>query len=131
MPEHVLAEYEGQVALAGIHMPEADVQPGQLLTLRSTWVARDGEHPDLKAFVHLLDAEGVLRAQHDGLDCPAPYWMAGDVVVQMHYLQLPGDLPAGAYTVRVGLYDRQTLAAYPLLDGQSSHEVGVIEVSDE
>ncbi len=92
---------------------------------------KGGEHPDLKAYVHLLDAEGALRAQHDGLDCPAPFWLEGDVIVQMHYLQLPGDLPAGAYTVRVGLYDRQTLAPYPLLDGQSSYEVGMIEVSDE
>jgi len=131
VPERVLAEYEGQVALAGMHVPEADVLPGQLLTLRSMWVARDGDHPDLKAYVHLLDAEGALRAQHDGLDCPAPFWMEGDVIVQMHYLQLPEDLPTGAYTVRVGLYDRQTLAPYPLLDGRSSYEVGMIDVGDE
>ena len=130
-PERVLAEFEGQVALAGVHMPRADVQPGQLLALQSTWVSRGGDHTDLKAYVHLLGADGELRAQHDGLDCPAPYWLEGDVIVQMHTLQLPGDLPPGAYTVRVGLYDRQTLVPYPLLDGQSSYEVGMIEVADE
>jgi len=131
VPKQVMAEFEGGVALAGVHIPEADAQPGQLLALRTTWIALGGEHPDLKAYVHLLDAEGALRAQHDGLDCPAPFWLEGDVIVQMHTLQLPGDLPAGVYAVRVGLYDRQTLAPYPLLDGQSGYEVGMIEVGDE
>lgn len=125
-----LAVYEGGTALLGVELPPGPVAPGQTLTLLSTWKALDDVHSDLKAFVHVLDETGALRAQHDGLDCPAQFWRAGDVIVQLHKLTLPADLAPGPHMVSIGLYDRQTLAPYPLLDGSASFEVGTLEIAD-
>lgn len=82
--------------------PEADGRPLQLLTM---WQVEGSLPEDLAVFVHLLDEEGQLAAQHDGFDAaPATLW-PGDVVVQRHVLS-PETVPDGRYTLQVGLYRR-------------------------
>ncbi|MBN1249109.1 MAG: glycosyltransferase family 39 protein [Anaerolineae bacterium] len=129
-PAQRLVVYEGGAVLVDAELPATRIQAGETLTFVSTWLAQGEAHPDLKAFLHVVDATGALRAQHDGLDCPAPFWRAGDVIVQVHRLELPADLPSGTYSVRIGLYDRQTLTPYTLLDGSPSYEAGTLEVGD-
>ena len=55
-------------------------------------------------FLHALSG-GELVAQHDGLDAPAMWWRAGDLLVQEHHLP-----PAGEDDIdlRLGVYDPQT-----------------------
>lgn len=69
-------------------------------------------------FVHLLDADGQLVAQHDGAPVggayPFPLWQTGTLVVDRHTLALPADLPPGRYTLAVGIYDPDTLARWPV-----------------
>ena len=91
---------------------------GERVTLLSHWRAVSGAHPPTKIFLHLVDAAGQIRAQHDGLDAPARFWRAGDQIVQRHTLVLPAALPPGAYDLRIGLYDPATLAPYPTHDGR-------------
>jgi hypothetical protein len=62
--------------------------------------------------VHLLDAEGQVLAQHDGVPAvgfrPTSGWAAGEVVLDSHWLVAPG---AGAFDgarLSVGLYDPAT-----------------------
>ncbi|MGC9346628.1 MAG: ArnT family glycosyltransferase, partial [Anaerolineae bacterium] len=96
--------------------------------LITRWRSESDDHPDLKVAVHLLDSEGEVQAQHDGLDCPARFWRTGDQILQLHRISLAEPATPGRYTVRVSLYDRQTLAPYPLLDGQPYYEAGSIDV---
>lgn len=69
-------------------------------------------------FVHLLDADGQLVAQHDsapvGGAYPFPLWQPGSLVADRHTLVLPGDVPAGSYTLAVGIYDPDTLMRWPV-----------------
>lgn len=118
------------VSLLDVAVSGSSARAGQTLELVSTWVAA-GETPTpaLKIFVHLVDADGVLVAQHDGLDCPAIYWQPGDRLVQLHRLPLPEDLAPGLYALRMGLYDEQTLAPLALEDGRRYEEIRVIDVS--
>ncbi len=58
--------------------------------------------------MHLLDAEGAIVAQSDatpGPDYPTNRWLAGEVVLDSHQLELPSGLTPGVYTVVTGLYD--------------------------
>ncbi|MDI9547235.1 MAG: phospholipid carrier-dependent glycosyltransferase [Chloroflexota bacterium] len=78
------------------------------LDLTLVWQAQTSPHGNYKAFVHLLDAEGAIVAQSDatpGPDYPTNRWLAGEVVLDSHQLELPSGLTPGVYTVVTGLYD--------------------------
>lgn len=123
------AAFSGGASLTAVSMPDADrFVPGATVSLISRWVAGEEVAPASKIFVHLVDGEGAVRDQHDGLDCPSRFWRAGDLIIQRHDLQLPDDLPPGRYAVRIGMYDQETLAPYPLSDGSSYYELTTVDV---
>ncbi len=57
-------------------------------------------------FLHAVDEAGSIMAQFDGLDAPATYWQAGDILVQEYcYLtkkKTPTELRLGVYDPRNG-----------------------------
>ncbi len=79
---------------------------GQQLEVTLYWLAVRSLDRDYRAFVHAVDAGGNLVAQHDGQPglefSPTTRWMAGELVIDRHYLGLPATpvtLYAGMYTV--------------------------------
>ncbi len=83
-----------------------DASPGVEVTL--AWQAQTSPHGSYNTFVHLLDAGGVIVAQSDSVPGPGyatNRWLAGEIVLDRHRLELPADLPPGAYTLVTGLYD--------------------------
>ncbi len=62
-----------------------------------------------KVFVHLLDANGVPRAQADVIPLngarPTWSWRPGEIVTDEIALKIPVDLPAGTYRLTTGLYN--------------------------
>ncbi len=56
--------------------------------------------PNTKLFLHLVDVDGNLLAQHDGLDAPHRFWQTGDLLVQLH--SVPQD--SAAAELRLGAY---------------------------
>ncbi len=92
------------------------------------------EHPpllDYSVFVHLLNADGVLVAQHDGPPgagyAPTTTWGADQRIADQHSLLLPADLPAGDYTLAVGLYNPLT-GERLALDGGDSLPLTVVHL---
>ena len=79
-------------------------QEENALALLSFWRVRQTPEAALKIFVHLLDKEGQLVAQHDGLDVEWSTLRPGDEFAQLHPIPLPPDLPPGAYALQIGLY---------------------------
>lgn len=77
-------------------------------------------------FIHLLNAEGRPVAQADGQPAqwtrPTSTWAGGETIIDRHALWIPGDAPAGAYTLRVGLYQPATGQRLLLPNGQDSVE---------
>jgi hypothetical protein len=73
---------------------------------------------DYKVFVHLVDGEGVLRAQDDSVpgewQRPTRGWAEGEVVVDAHALEVPEEAPPGVYTLYAGMYDADTLQRLPI-----------------
>ena len=88
-----------------------DSQPDQL-TLMTTWRIRQplttNPAPSLKIFIHLLNAEGQVVAQYDGLDVRLTGLQPGDELAQLHQLPLPPELPPGPYALQIGLYEVET-----------------------
>ena len=120
--------FRGGLTLLDMVLPAGAPRPGDTLTVVSIWRVVGETHPDLKIFVHAVDDEGDLVAQHDGMDCPARFWAPQDTIVQVHRIQLPGDLETQQVRLRIGLYDRQTLVPYPVLDGRPYLDVGDIDL---
>jgi hypothetical protein len=85
---------------------------GQDLALITTWRAGAQVVAPLQMFVHVLGADGSIVAQQDHLDVPAFGWRAGDVIAQVHRINLPA---AAQYSnIAVGLYDPDSNARLPV-----------------
>ena len=107
------ATFGDKIQLLGYTISEP--RPGEALDLTLFWQVSEplgDEVPSLNVFTHVLDGSWQLVANHDSIPGngihPTPSWMPGMTVVDTHTIQLPPDLPAGSYEVRVGLYDPES-----------------------
>ena len=113
----------GQIELLGYDTAH---QPGKLaVTLH--WRALRPPAQDYAVFVHLLDAQGQIIAQHDGQPqdgaYPTSVWDTGEVVTDEHMLDLPADLPTDTYRLRVGWYLPATADRLPVVGDGDSVEI--------
>ena len=112
-PDNLLpARFADQIDLQGYSLSDHFIVPGESLDLTLFWSPRGRPARDYTVFVHLLDSQGQLKGQADAPPASGKYptsvWDAGELVADLHALSLAPDLPAGEYTVAVGLYDPQT-----------------------
>jgi hypothetical protein len=72
------------------------------------WRAEAETHISHHVFLHLLDPDGRLVAQSDGIPAnwtrPTTGWLPGEYITDVHALTIPPDTPAGDYTLYAGLY---------------------------
>ncbi len=96
-----------QIALTTSGVP-AQLAPGGTLAFQLLWESLARTSADYTVFVHVVDAAGVNVAQQDhpplARFAPTRLWEPGLRLLDPYQLTLPTDLPAGDYTVRVGLY---------------------------
>lgn len=95
------------VSLLAQQSPDT-AQPGETILIVTFWRVEQPTQEELVLFTHLLPTSGLGQplAQADRLDAPSVFWQAGDLVIQLHELRLPADLPAGDYPLDVGFYHR-------------------------
>ncbi|MCJ7550811.1 MAG: hypothetical protein MUQ30_14150 [Anaerolineae bacterium] len=101
--------------------------PGGALDVTLYWEAQGdmgGATEAYFVFVHLLDAGGQLAAQHDGPPVGGRYppaaWIPGEPVPDSHTLFLDPALPAGTYTLQVGVYTWPTFERLPAWDASGN-----------
>jgi len=95
-----------------------------LLTLH--WRAERRMEMAYKIFIHLFDpATQAPVAQDDAMPrrwaYPTQLWSPGEVVPDTIPISLEG-VPAGAYSVAVGVYDAATTIRLPVVDGAGQHQ---------
>lgn len=123
----------------------AGVQAGQTITTTLTWHALEPVPFNWTVFVHLVNEQGDIVAEHNsqpqaGL-FPMSLWSTGDWVEDPHPLVLPHTLQPGRYALRVGWYkpwqrDPQKGSRQQVWDREGQHtgdyaEVGTINVAGE
>jgi hypothetical protein len=126
-PEQPLSDVPGQaldyrlgeqIALVGYR--SSPIQSGAPLTVTLYWRADGRPDGDYRVFVHLLqDGAGQPLAQHDSPPrygrYPTSAWQAGDVIPDVHVLEIP-QLPAGEHVyLAVGMYRPDTLVRLPIV----------------
>lgn len=130
-----IPEGEGWARLGG-YAVTPDAQPGGEILLALRWESLRAVDQDFNVFVHLLNAQGEKVTQRDGQPVlwqrPTHTWQPGEEIVDRYGLLLPPDLPAGPYTLSVGLYDPATGARLPISAGpqDSAIDLGPIMVGD-
>ncbi len=98
----------------GIRLLGYDVtQHGNQLRVALQWTASASIPAELTAFVHVLNAQGKLVAQNDsppgGAAFPTTWWVPGEVIPDTHTIELPADLPPGAYQLEIGMYNSKSV----------------------
>jgi hypothetical protein len=108
-----------------------NLQPRASVTITLTWRAEETPDTSYHVFLHLLDPEGRLAAQSDGVPAdwtrPTTGWLPGEYITDVHHLAIPADLLAGEYTLLTGLYDPRTSAR--LTDPSGSGTTTLLSIS--
>ena len=99
------------------------VSAGSEMQITLIWNTLQGTSRSYTSFVHLLDQNGQLIAQHDGIPVggtrPTMSWQAGETLLDVHDLLVP-DGAQGYGRLLVGLYDSETLERQELKPGQDA-----------
>lgn len=96
--------FDGRLRLMGYEILMGDGE--RPLRLFTSWEVLAPLPVDLSFFVHVVDAEGVVVTQHDGLDTAVVLLQAGDTLIQRHLLPTT-QVPAGNYDLTIGAYTRE------------------------
>jgi mannosyltransferase len=100
--------------------------PGGAVEITLNWRDQASIADRYTVFTHVLDANDHVVAQHDGEPAggtrPTTAWQPGETVQDRHGIVLPAQLPAGTYTIEVGMYLPQGGTRAGVLDG-SGHVV--------
>lgn len=96
------------------------------------WRAESAITTDYKVFVHVFGPDGALAFQQDKLALsellPTSTWRMGQPRRDPYAMIAPVNLPAGRYTVRVGLYE-PTHGARMALQAGDALTIGTLEIS--
>ncbi len=110
-PNARVVRLEDKAQLAAYHVG-TQFAPGDQVDVTLYWFSLAPLAKNYKVFVHCADADGIVRAQHDGDPVygftPTTRWMPGELIVDRHAFTLPADLPPGRYTLLAGMYDFET-----------------------
>jgi len=102
------ARFGERIRLLGYAVGEGPFTPGDVVPVTLFWQADGSLSERYKVFLHLMDAQGRLVAQADaepvGDLLPTTAWPPDGRVIDRHGVLLPDDIPAGEYTLIVGLY---------------------------
>lgn len=129
--EPVLAQLGEAIQLMGYDFSGPTTEQPQVeLTLY--WLSQAPISENYDVFVHLQDAAGAIIAQADNKPvlnlAPTHRWLPGDIIQDGYSLAWPEDLPAGAYTVRVGLYQRATGQRLPVIAGDAQDDAILLTI---
>ncbi len=97
------------IVLDGFTLANSELGPSDIIEVTLFWETPVSLSTRNKIFLHLLDANGQLVAQRDsepggGLALTTT-WQPNEQIIDNHGILIPNDLPAGEYTLTVGMYD--------------------------
>src|SRR5262249_39923848 len=96
-----------RMQLTAFVLPDGNqVKPCGTLYVRTWWYAVSAPGENLQITATLADTSGMGGAQDDGplAGASTRLWSAGHIAPDRRYIVVPCDLPAGQYSLLVGLY---------------------------
>ncbi len=119
--EHPVEFYLGdKIGLLGYDLNPKRLRPGEAIAVTLYWKALDEIRTSYTVFNHLLDLQGRVQGQRDGIpgrgQMPTTEWYPGEIVIDRYYVLLDPHAPPGEYTLEAGVYDWMTLERLPVYD---------------
>jgi hypothetical protein len=97
------------VALVGVELSSVSPAPGEGIEVTLAWQAVAAIQRSYHVFLHLVDGQGRVVAQSDGVPVawtrPTTGWAVGEVVVETRQLVMPDQLDGAGYQLLLGLYE--------------------------
>jgi hypothetical protein len=117
LPEQYLplgTRFGDTAELLGLTLDDSLLQSDGQLTVQLLWRPLQANDRHGKIFVHLIDRNNQLLAQHDASPVYGAYpfsiWQPGKIVQDTHLLQVdPKILSSGPYHLEIGIYDPDSL----------------------
>ncbi len=103
---------------------EGPLRHGATVRLTMDWQGLRQMTNDYTVFVHVVDEEGTIWAQRDGVPVdggrPTSSWELGEIVRDEYEIMIPVDGPREGYSVQAGLYDGETGVRLPVSGGATA-----------
>jgi len=111
------------IVLEGYRLGNRSLRAGETLALTLVWRAENGPtSTPWKVFTHLIDAAPKVVAQRDAEPAdnlrPTTSWRPGERIEDNYGIVVPDDLPAGTYTLEIGMYAGEQRATF---QGRGDH----------
>jgi hypothetical protein len=107
-PDEILGVFGDSITLHRVKTA-FEVKRGDTLAVSLWWSAQASLEASYSVSVFLLDANGVLRAQHDGPpqngQTPTTTWQPNQIVFDSHAVKIPAHLATGDYVLAVKMYN--------------------------
>lgn len=134
LPDDLNVLFADELLLRGYELSPNNHRPGDTLAVTLLWQVQQKPVADHTLFVHLLDASGQLVTQLDrpigGPSSPTSTWREGQAWRDSYPILLPESLPAGTYSLQIGMYDWPSLERLPITNTEEDTlTVTEIEVS--
>ncbi len=125
------ADWQQALRLRGYDLPQSQLAPGQSTWLTLYWEVPPGAELNYIPFVELRDSSGTMVGNAKPHCHTAPEnWGLSYPTGTTFKLIADNALPAGDYTLRVGLRHPQTGALLPLADGTQMLSVATVTIAD-
>lgn len=130
----VQANLADQLSVIGFEARPESIAPGAELVVNVHWQATSVMPEAYTGFVHLIAPDGRLAAQDDHELGRGFYrtlfWQPGEVIRERYTLLLPGDAPAGQYTLWVGAYSFPSLKRIPVRSASTATRDDVVALGN-
>ncbi|HET6315079.1 MAG TPA: glycosyltransferase family 39 protein, partial [Chloroflexota bacterium] len=123
--EQLNVPLDNGIVLEGYRLPSRSLKAGETIALTLVWRAPEGATATpWKVFTHLLDDGPSVVAQRDAEPAdnlrPTTSWKMGERIEDNYGILVPDDLPAGDYTLEIGMYNGEHRATF---SGKGDHLV--------
>lgn len=113
------AEWSGGLHMRAAEIDESESVPGGRLRVVLEWWSDAPTPRPLTVFTHLQDASGERIGQQDNPPGrgvrPTDHWLPDEVIVDVYNLDISSEAEPGEYSLRIGMYDAESGAGWPLV----------------
>ncbi|MGQ9792577.1 MAG: hypothetical protein ACUVSF_02720 [Anaerolineae bacterium] len=129
----IRANFADDLVLLGSRVQPEQAKPGQSVSLWLEWQSIRPIDDDYDLFIHFFNLQTGRRIAQinqslgNSILLHSHFWPPGLVIRDIHSFQLPLDAPEGVYQFEIGLYQRVSLARFPVtIAGQQSATNSVV-----